>query len=81
MHIVAIMKYLFVADNNECADGSVTVGGEAPWGTGAIPDDITNIGWCEQQCNNIPGGYECGCNDGYILHDNTLTCDGKYIRF
>ena len=27
-------------------------------------------------CTNTNGSYVCSCNDGYILNDDGLTCDG-----
>ncbi len=38
-----------------------------------------SYGWCQQQCINVPGGYECGCIDGYSLQDNTITCAGNVL--
>ena len=36
---------------------------------------INNEG-CDQVCTNTNGSYMCSCNDGYMLNDDGLTCDG-----
>ncbi len=64
---------LFITDNNECTDGTVTIGGMVDI------NDTMSYGWCQQQCINVPGGYECGCIDGYSLQDNTITCAGNVL--
>ena len=30
-------------------------------------------------CINIPGSYQCVCNEGYELDDDGLTCKGSLI--
>ena len=35
-----------------------------------------NNGGCDEMCTNTNGSYVCSCNDGYILNDDGLTCDG-----
>ena len=32
---------------------------------------------CSQDCKNTKGSYQCFCNNGYILNNNGITCDGK----
>ncbi len=38
----------------------------------------TANGGCDQVCVNIPGLYTCGCNAGYILSIDGVTCDSEY---
>ena len=37
--------------------------------------DLTNT--CEHTCTNTEGSYTCGCESGYVLHDNGKSCSGK----
>ena len=30
---------------------------------------------CEQICNNLPGSFTCGCNEGYVLAADGTSCD------
>ena len=39
----------------------------------------TGNGGCDQHCTNTKGSYNCSCDDGYVLADNELDCDSKYI--
>ena len=32
---------------------------------------------CSQTCTNIVGSFICGCNRGYILDIDYVTCNGK----
>ncbi len=34
---------------------------------------------CDQECNNTIGGYECFCQQGYML-ENFSVCSGKKER-
>ena len=36
-----------------------------------------NNGGCDQMCTNT---NVCSCNDGYILNDDGLTCDGSIMH-
>ena len=31
---------------------------------------------CAQICTNTIGGFICGCNSGYTLDDDGITCNG-----
>ena len=31
---------------------------------------------CSQNCRNIPGSFECGCDVGYELSSDGMTCQG-----
>ena len=33
---------------------------------------------CSQICNNTEGSFTCGCNDGYLLDSDGITCNGMY---
>ena len=39
---------------------------------------------CGHTCVNVPGGFHCECEDGYVLERDGVTCTGKtkmlYIR-
>ena len=35
---------------------------------------------CDHNCINSIGSFSCSCKDGYVLHDNQRSCNGK-IRF
>ena len=38
---------------------------------------LGNVHGCEQQCLNVPGGYNCTCFAGYRLNaEDFTTCDG-----
>ena len=41
-----------------------------------IDECSINNGGCDEMCTNTNGSYVCSCNDGYILNDDGLTCDG-----
>ena len=32
---------------------------------------------CDQFCENTNGSYKCSCQEGYILDNDGLTCNGK----
>ena len=34
-------------------------------------------GGCEQSCINLPGSYECSCQQGYVLGSNGINCNGE----
>lgn len=31
---------------------------------------------CQQRCTNTPGGFTCGCQDGYRLQSDRKSCSG-----
>ena len=33
---------------------------------------------CSQICTNTNGSYTCGCNDGYHIDFDNVTCNGMY---
>ena len=33
-------------------------------------------GECQQNCKNLPGSYECSCDEGYRLRGDLKTCEG-----
>ena len=37
----------------------------------------SNLHNCAQLCNNIDGGFECSCNEGYNLQEDRISCNGK----
>ena len=36
---------------------------------------------CTQLCSNTIGSYLCGCNNGYILGMDNITCNGKTLIY
>ena len=43
-----------------------------------IDECTNNTDNCTQTCTNTVGGFTCGCNEGYLLHDDGITCNGTY---
>ena len=41
-----------------------------------IDECSSNNGGCAQVCTNTPGSYTCGCNPGYELDGDGLSCNG-----
>lgn len=44
--------------------------------------DITDVNECDDQpcdqlCDNTDGGFECRCNEGYMLAENMMSCESK----
>ena len=35
---------------------------------------------CSQTCTNTEGGFNCGCDSGFVLDDDGATCNGKYTH-
>ena len=31
---------------------------------------------CEQDCIELEGGFRCDCEDGYILKNDNVSCEG-----
>ena len=36
---------------------------------------------CSQTCTNTEGGFTCGCNSGYLLDSDDITCNGMGKSF
>ena len=36
---------------------------------------------CQQHCQNLPGGFSCYCDTGYLLQDNGKDCESETIFF
>ena len=34
---------------------------------------------CHHFCINTLGGYTCGCEHGYSLQEDGITCEGRYV--
>lgn len=34
---------------------------------------------CSQLCNNENGGFSCSCNEGYLLMNDGISCEGKKV--
>ena len=32
---------------------------------------------CGQTCVNLEGGYRCECEQGYVLREDRITCEGR----
>ena len=41
-----------------------------------IDECLTDNGGCNQTCNNTMGGFECSCDEGYLLHADGKQCTG-----
>ena len=35
---------------------------------------------CSQTCTNTVGGFNCGCNSGFVLDADGATCNGMYTN-
>ena len=42
-----------------------------------IDECALNNGGCDQVCNNTIGSFQCGCNSGYTLSFDGITCSGR----
>ena len=42
-------------------------------------DECERFSPCDQVCTNSEGSFECSCNDGFRLQNNSHTCEGKHI--
>ena len=36
---------------------------------------------CSQTCTNTEGSFSCGCNSGFLLDDDEITCNGMEKSF
>ena len=34
---------------------------------------------CDQECSNSDGGFECVCEEGYVLDTDERSCLGSYV--
>jgi len=34
---------------------------------------------CQQVCNNLPGTYNCSCDTGFMLNNDSRTCSGRNL--
>ena len=50
----------------------------------SLPLDINecsiNSDNCDQLCTNTEGGFNCSCNDGFLLQSDMRSCIGEHIR-
>ena len=46
-----------------------------------VDECSNNYHSCSHHCNNLPGGYNCYCNDGYYLLSNGNECQGKLYMY
>lgn len=44
-------------------------------------DECAGSHGCGQLCKNLPGGFECQCQQGYRLEADQKTCVGKKLPF
>ena len=49
-----------------------------------VPVDInecdSNYHECSHMCENLQGGYNCKCRDGYYLEQDGRQCEGTYMN-
>lgn len=43
---------------------------------GFAEDECQDSG-CDQQCEDVVGGYQCGCDEGYQLDSDLYNCKGN----
>ena len=36
---------------------------------------------CSQTCTNTEGSFTCGCNSGYVMDSDGVTCNGLYRNY
>ena len=46
-----------------------------------IDECAMNVSLCGQNCENTFGSYECNCDPGFQLLEDSFTCEGKHIIF
>lgn len=42
-------------------------------------DECSGHNECEQQCRNLPGTFECTCEEGYFLQQDGSQCAGTCV--
>ncbi|KAK7497024.1 hypothetical protein BaRGS_00011760, partial [Batillaria attramentaria] len=66
----------------ECQNGGTCIGPDtcqcAPGWTGPTceedVDECEGQNKCQQVCQNLPGSYECSCQDGFKITDDKVSC-------
>lgn len=58
----------------ECGACPAGYGGSGAEGCVDIDECEVDNGGCDQTCTNSPGGYECSCDEDYVLQPNAHTC-------
>ena len=43
-----------------------------------IDECIDGTNNCTQTCTNTEGGFNCGCNSGFVWDVDGVTCNGMY---
>ena len=46
-----------------------------------IDECTNNTHNCTQTCTNTDGSFTCGCNSGYVLDSDGVTCNGLYRNY
>ena len=45
-----------------------------------INECVTFNGYCDQNCTNTIGSYTCSCVEGFVINNNSRSCDGKKAK-
>ena len=45
-----------------------------------INECLSANGGCDHTCTNTEGSFYCTCDNGYELHSDKLTCEGKFLN-
>ena len=43
-----------------------------------VDECLVGNGGCWHNCHNLPGSYNCSCDDGYMLDQRGFICSSKY---
>ena len=60
--------YFLATDIDECS---------GPESEAASEGNATNGTPCDQICTNVPGSFQCDCEEGYQLSTDGHTCNGE----